>query len=354
MAAPVPAAPPPAAGAPRPSPTTRSQTQIQQETEQALVKQIVKDHHVTTSEARRRADRQPPSSAGVQDPQDLGAAYGGAWIDQEHGGKLTIGVTKATKATAAPKARTTAKASGMSDTSTTTVKYSFRHLQQVSAALAKRVAKANKGTENGLQTGIITSRNVVKLNSLRGAALTPAQKDVLRWAEHQFGDAVQTGTYAHKSVPKYCYDDYACDPPLRSGLAIFTSGALHQRVHHLPGGQYYMLTAYHCAEIGYWWDVSTYSYGYQNVGGVANSPSAGTATPRSSRSTTRAGGSRAAGCSTPRPSTAARATTSADTSASRARPPATPAGRSPRSTPPSPTRTGRSPHDLEHRLRWPR
>ncbi|NED58619.1 protease, partial [Micromonospora aurantiaca] len=92
----------------------------------------------------------------------------------------------------------------MSDTDTTAVEYSFGHLQQVSAALAERVAKANKGAGNGLQTGIATSRNVVKLNSLRGAALTPAQRGVLRWAKHEFGGAVQVGTYAHKSVPKYC------------------------------------------------------------------------------------------------------------------------------------------------------
>ncbi|NKZ05506.1 S1 family peptidase [Actinomadura latina] len=273
VAAPVPADAATDRGAPpAPSPSTRSRTQIQKEAKQALVKQITKDHHISAAEARRRADRQPAQlKLASKIRKDLGTAYGGAWIDQKHGGKLTIGVTEATKATAVPKARTTAEASGMSDTNTTTVKYSFRHLQHVSAALAKRVGKANKGAENGLQTGIITSRNVVKLNSLRGAALTPAQRNVLRWAEHEFGDAVQTGTYAQKSVPKYCYDDYACDPPLRSGLAIFTNGArCTSAFSTYSGGRYYMLTAGHCAEIGYWWDVSTYSYGYQNVGGVAN------------------------------------------------------------------------------------
>jgi hypothetical protein len=254
---------------PAPSPSKSSQTQVQKEARQALVKQLVKDHGVSSAEARRRADRQPAQlklAAKVQ--KNLGPTYGGAWIDQKHGGTLTIGVTKAP---AAPKVRSTAKSAGLSETRTTTVRYSFKHLEQVSAALAKRVAKANKGAKSGLQTGIATPDNVVKLSRLRGADLVPAQRDVLRWAKREFGGAVKISTYAHKSVPKYCYNDYACDPPLRSGLAIFTGGArCTSAFMTYYGSRYYMLTAGHCAELGYWWDVSTYNYGYQNVGGAVD------------------------------------------------------------------------------------
>lgn len=253
---------------PAPSPSSSTKAQIQKEAKQALVKQIVKDHGVSAREAKRRADRQPAQlKLAGKVGKALGAAYGGAWIDQRHGGRLTVGVTKAA---AARKVASAATSAGMRDTTTTKVRYGFRRLQQVSDALAERVAKANKGAKSGLQTGIVTSRNVVKLSSLRGASLTQAQKDVLRWAKREFGTAVDVSTYAQKSVPRYCYNDYACDPPLRSGLAIFTGGArCTSAFMTYSGGYYYMLTAGHCAEIGYWWDVSTYSYGYQNVGGVA-------------------------------------------------------------------------------------
>lgn len=254
---------------PAPSPRTGTQVQTQKEAEQALVTQITKDHGVSAAEARRRAYRQPAQlRLAAEIRADLGAAYGGAWIDQAHGGRLTVGVTAGS---AAPKARGAARASGMGDTATTTVRYGFDHLQKVSDALAERIAKANEGARNGLQSGIVTSRNAVKLGGVRGAALTRAQKDVLSWAKREFGAAVEVSAYAHRSVPRYCYDDYACDPPLRSGLAIFTGGArCTSAFTAYSGGRYYMLTAGHCAELGYWWDVSTYSYGYQNVGGVAD------------------------------------------------------------------------------------
>ncbi len=240
----------------------------QKEARQALVQQIVKDQGVPAAEAARRADRQPAQlKLAASVGRTLGARYGGAWIDQEHGGRLTVGVTTDKAAPAVTKAAATA---GMGDTATARVRYGYRHLQQVSDALAKRVAKANKGAKDGLQTGIVTSGNKVRLTSLRGARITAAQWDVLRWAKHEFGDAVEISTHAQKSVPRYCQDDYACDPPLRSGLAIFTGGArCTSAFTAYSGGSYYMMTAGHCAEIGYWWDVSTYSYGYQNVGGVA-------------------------------------------------------------------------------------
>ncbi|MGI5207849.1 S1 family peptidase [Spirillospora sp. CA-108201] len=254
---------------PAPSPHHRSRSQIQQQAEKTLVRQIVKDHGVSAAEAGRRADRQPAQfRLAARLGKDLGSAYGGAWIDQAHGGELTVGVTGAG---AAARVWSKAKAAGLGTTRTTKVRYGFGHLQRVSASLAKRVAAANEGAGSGLQTGIITSGNAVRLSSLRGAALTPAQRDVIGWARRTFGDAVQVSTYAHRSVPLYCYDDYSCDPPLRSGLAIFTGGArCTSAFMTYSGSRYLMLTAGHCAELGYWWDVSTYSYGYQSVGGAAD------------------------------------------------------------------------------------
>lgn len=242
---------------------------IQQEARQTLIKQIVKDQGVPAAEAGRRADRQSSQFKLAETAaRTLGARFGGAWIDQKNGGRLTVGVTADT---AAPTVTKAAAAAGMGDTATTHVRYGFQHLQKVSDTLAKRVARANKGAKDGLQTGLVTSGNKVRLTSLRGAKVTAAQQDVLRWAKREFGDAVEISTHAQKSVPRYCQDDYACDPPLRSGLAIFTGGArCTSAFTTYSGGNYYMMTAGHCAEIGYWWDVSTYSYGYQNVGGVAN------------------------------------------------------------------------------------
>ena len=63
-------------GTPPPhSQNRRSQTQIQQEAQETLVKQIVKDHGVSAAEAARRADRQPAQfTLAARLGKDLGGA----------------------------------------------------------------------------------------------------------------------------------------------------------------------------------------------------------------------------------------------------------------------------------------
>ncbi|MGW4421014.1 S1 family peptidase [Streptosporangium sp. NPDC004631] len=260
-----------------PAPTTETkqaqeqakQAQAQRAQEQALTGKIAKDFNISLTEARRRADRQPALTKLADTmSENLGTTFGGAWIDQRNGGKLTVGVTETG---AANQVRSAALAAGAADTVSVPVRHSFAHLQQVTTELAKRVAEVNKGADSGLQTGIVTPDNVVRLSSLEGSKPTPAQQEVIRWAKTTFGSAVTVSTYAHRSVKLYCYDDYACDPPLRSGLAIFGGNArCTSAFMTYSGSSYYMLTAGHCAELGAWWDVSTYSYGYQNVGSVAD------------------------------------------------------------------------------------
>lgn len=91
LAAPARADAPDGRGAPpAPSPHASSRTQTQQEAKETLVKQIAKDHGVPAAEAARRADRQPAQfGLAARLGKDLGAAYGGAWIDQGRGGELT-------------------------------------------------------------------------------------------------------------------------------------------------------------------------------------------------------------------------------------------------------------------------
>ncbi|GHH66869.1 protease [Streptosporangium violaceochromogenes] len=265
------------AGGPHPSATPSPPTpeteakraEVRKAQDRTLAEQIAKDLNIPIDEARRRADRQPELTK-LADAmgKSLGATFGGAWIDQRNGGRLTVAVTEAGSAN---KVKSAALAAGASDTVSVTVRHSFAHLQDVTAELARRIAEANKGAESGLQSGIVTPDNTVKLTSLKGAKPTPAQRKVIRWAQARFGSAVTVSTHAHRSVKLYCYDDYSCDPPLRSGLAIFGGGGrCTSAFTAYSGSSYYMLTAGHCAEMGAWWDVSTYSYGYQNVGSVSN------------------------------------------------------------------------------------
>ncbi|MFF6995923.1 S1 family peptidase [Streptomyces sp. NPDC008313] len=232
--------------------------------QQAAATQLAADHDVSTAEAQRRVLQQDHlTDVATSLRKRLDSRFGGAWIDQEHGGRLTVAVTR-------PAASTLAKTQAP-DTATVVVRHSLQQLNRMSDRLAKRITAANKGAAHGLQSATVVQSNRLRLDLPRGKVLTGSQRAVVRWAKRTFGDALTVSTYAHASKPFYCGGQYSCDPPLRSGLAIYGSNIRCSSAFMAYDSYgYYMMTAGHCAEDSTYWEVPTYSYGYQSVGGVAD------------------------------------------------------------------------------------
>ncbi|WP_308425933.1 S1 family peptidase [Actinokineospora fastidiosa] len=236
--------------------------------------QLARDHGVSTAEAARRIERQDAQLAMADEMKArLGQRFGGAWIDHDRGGRLTVAVAGPEKATAGALTRTVTDAAaskGLTDTHTVFVKRTEADLDRISARLAERIAGANSGAEHGLQSAIDVTRNLVRLDLPKDKALTKAQQEVVNWARNTYGDAIEVAHYANPSVPRYCGGQYSCDPPLRSGLATYMGGGRCTTAFMTyAGSYYYMLTAGHCAEMGSYFSVPTYTYGTQTVGVTA-------------------------------------------------------------------------------------
>ncbi|WP_405793580.1 S1 family peptidase [Streptomyces longwoodensis] len=237
--------------------------------QRAAATQLAADNHISAQEAQQRILRQDRlTDIATLLRGRLGSRFGGAWIDQEHGGRLTVAVTQPTTA---PLVKDRAKQMQAPDTATVVVGHSLQELDRISARLAQRIAAVNKGAAHGLQSAVVVQDNKVRLDLPQGAALSRAQRSVVQWAQRTFGDALTVSTYAHASKPFYCGGQYSCDPPLRSGLAIYGANIrCSSAFMAYSGSRYYMMTAGHCAEDSAYWQVPTYSYGYQTVGSVVD------------------------------------------------------------------------------------
>lgn len=235
--------------------------------QKAAVAQLVEDYGIPVAEGQRRIARQDEQTAVITELRTkLGERFGGAWVDHQDGGKLKVAVTEKASASSV-----TAAASGKSPVDTVVVDRSMSELQSMSASLSKRIAKANKAAQHGLQSAVVTEKNALRLDLPRGKKLTDEQRRVVRWAERTFGDALVVDSYRHASRPLYCGGQYSCDPPLRSGLAIYGGNTrCTSAFMAYDRSGYYMMTAGHCTEAASYWEVPTYSYGYQGVGSTAN------------------------------------------------------------------------------------
>lgn len=236
--------------------------------------QLARDYRVSEAEATRRISRQESQLRLAGDLREkFSKRFGGAWIDQKNQGKLIVALTGSSsgeRTVTANKVAAAATASGLADTTTVTVPRAESELEDIQEEIARRISAANKGARNGLQSFVDIKANSVQIDLPEGKKLTPAQQAVVQWATKRYTKAVRLGTYKHPSVPLYCGDQYACDPPLRSGVAVYMGGGrCTSAFMTYSGSSYYMLTAGHCAEMGYSFYVPTYSYGNQYVGSAA-------------------------------------------------------------------------------------
>lgn len=238
----------------------------------ASARQLAADHHIGLDDAVRRVARQDVQSAAADDLRSkLGAQFGGAWIDHDNGGTLTVALaSRGASGTTQAAARVVSEVvtgKDLADTRTVPVARSETELNTISAALAERITAANKGADHGLQSAVDIKRNAVRLDLPKGKTLTAGQREAVSWATSTYGDVVRLSDYDRPSRPLYCGDQYACDPPLRSGLATYMGGGRCTTAFMTySGSSYYMLTAGHCAEMGSYFNVPTYSNGNQYVG----------------------------------------------------------------------------------------
>lgn len=241
--------------------------------QQTAAARLAADHGLSATEARQQIARQGSlTSLATGLRRSLGAGFGGAWIDHANGGRLTVAVAGATAAGATARVHSAAAAADAAGATTTvTVRRSLAELHALSDRLGHRIAQANRGAAHGLQSAVVVQKNAIRLDLPAGHPLTAAQRSVVSWAERTLGDALLTGSYKHESRPLYCGGQYSCDPPLRDGLAIYGANVRCTSAFMAYDSYgYYMMTAGHCAEDSSWWEVPTYSYGYQSVGSVVD------------------------------------------------------------------------------------
>lgn len=232
----------------------------------AAVRALMRDAHLPWAEAVRHIQRQERLTALAEHlRQHLGPRFGGAWIDHAHGGRLLVAVLDRR---AEPPVRQFALASGMPDTAVTLVRRSLADLERIADQLGREVIEANRGADQRLAVWIAVERNAVELGlPASRMALTAAQLRLVERARDRYSDAVVLGSDTASYTPRGCDNQSACDPPLRSGVAIRTDGGRCTSAFPVTaGGRYYVLTAGHCTEAGANWTAGTASYGTVTIG----------------------------------------------------------------------------------------
>jgi streptogrisin C len=232
---------------------------------------LVADAHVPWAQAVRdvrRQDRLVALAAALR--KRLGRVFGGAWIDHAHGGRLTVGVVDAR---AVPLVRRAALAAGLPDTSATLVRHSAVQLERIADRLGRQVAEVNRIDGGRLGVWVAAERNAVELDlPADRAALTPAQVRLVAMARDAYAGVLVLGGDTHTYTTAACDSQDACDPPLRSGVAIRTDGGRCTSAFPVQSqGRYYVLTAGHCTEAGDRWTAGTASYGTVPIGSRAGS-----------------------------------------------------------------------------------
>lgn len=231
---------------------------------------LARELRIPIGEASRRVVRQDQMGTFAEALRTrLGERFGGAWIDQTHAGRLTVAVLDAPSETAA---RTAATAAGLPDTAVVRVHRSAASLERVAGRLGVAVAAANSGAPAGLETDVAADQNAVELRVPGTDKLTAAQRglvDSVR-AKRTWGDGVVAVDGATTRVPHRplaCASQTTCDPPLRGGVVIRTTGARCTSAFTArSGSRSYLLTAGHCLRLGTTWSAGTASSGTVPIG----------------------------------------------------------------------------------------
>lgn len=176
---------------------------------------------------------------------DLGADFGGVWMDAETD-RVKVGVVKTVSAQHKAIVERAAQVIGLSGYDYAVVARPWSMLLNHNAWLAREIVRVNQGAAVYLSAGIRTDLNRVAFG-VPTENLTPAQQALVKQARASLGDAlVQTAPRRFKSY--ICVAPY-CDWPLRGGVKINYPGTWCSSAFMTQSKvdtKKYLMTAGHC------------------------------------------------------------------------------------------------------------
>jgi hypothetical protein len=185
--------------------------------------------------------------------QYLGARYGGAWFDTDgrfHVGVVTTRSGSGLQVMGAASIPPIAAAHVSSVTDITAVRWPDAELARVTAALSPAIARINRGATVKVTLRTVAPENAVEIVTGTGV-LTAAQNRFIAVAESRFGTRVLRKTISgdNDAVLDTCASPQRCDPPLRAGLEIDSSGGSCTAgpiVRSNSDQKLYVMTSGHC------------------------------------------------------------------------------------------------------------
>lgn len=246
------------------------------------------DVGISMDEAAKRLDWQNRSGWLLDiAPQELGAAYGGVWIDVNDGNRVKVAVAPSAVERAGFVANTAqgrseamrAKAVsliewvGVEDgADVVEVRHSLAQLHEANRWIASELVDLASPQISG---GLRTDLNAVEISILKGAGLDEDETAFLDEATERYGQLIEFGEFEETMNVDACVGDY-CDTPLRAGVRINNSGrgctgafVAKSRVNN----EFYQFTAGHCVEDGFGdtWSTRFSNNSLHNIGSVHNS-----------------------------------------------------------------------------------
>ena len=179
---------------------------------------LARDYDLSNREAAARIARQDSiANLATYLATEFPNAYGGLWIDHEHGGEVVALVTSHGIA------RAFARDFGLDAVvRELIVDWSLRELRQMSNRIHQMVGAALPDAERYLQTSIDVRRNsvIVEFASTSSSSHATSAHRLVRRINRIYGSAVAV----HHAQPIHSYDDACtdtnCPAPLRAGIQI--------------------------------------------------------------------------------------------------------------------------------------
>jgi hypothetical protein len=217
---------------------------------------LASDLGLSIAEAEKRNDWQQRAlqlDAALR--QSMADSFAGVWIDEDHGGRVQIGV--AGQAPLPAQARQDIATLGLQDVADVVrVTFSWNDLLVMSPLLSQQLKAANRGSDVQLIPFFEPQYNRVALY-VPQAGMTAAQQDVVAQARARFSDRVRLVDYPGRINHTRCalIGTYDCDAPLRGGVSMYINTSTFQcstgfNVRSNSDGKWYVMTAAHCGGVG--------------------------------------------------------------------------------------------------------
>ena len=186
-----------------------------------------------------------------------GARFAGLWLDPSPHPTYRVGIVSPTGSDV-DRIERAFRSIGVTGT-VRPAKFSEQKLVQIGSYLAERLTRVNQGSEIGVSIGRQENLNAIEIRMPSLGRPTKAQRAFATAAARQFRAAVRIapstagGPQQDRVMP--CRDVF-CDPPLRSGISVFTdvtgcTGSFLARAR--SDGRLYQVTAGHCNLV---WDAT--------------------------------------------------------------------------------------------------